>query len=259
MRFRNKMNIGMHPHLGFAALLLLSFLVAVGSAWKMGEAGRNMRSVLTGPLEAERLVSDWSSNIASTITRTTVLVDSRDPRLVSFFAADVAASSKRNTELIQKISGLLDTDEEKALFARIVEDRKAYQSSRDAVFKLKAEGRARDAYKVLEEQYLPVATRYQAMVAEFLQLQRKQFNEEARDAVQVETSGRIELIALAVLTLVVGIGALWRMNTGAPDSHPDSARMGSEADSGNPSLRSEPASGKSGSPERWDEFYDILA
>lgn len=271
MQFRNKMNIRVHPHFGLAALLFLSFLIAIGSAWKMSEAERNMRSVLTGPLEAERLVSDWAGNIASNMKRTTVLVESRDPALVGQFVADVAASSKRNTELMKKVEGLLDTEQERILFAKIEENRKAYHAARDTVFKLMAEGRGKDAWKALEAQYMSVAKRYQEMVALFVQFERQQLNNEVKAAVQDEEFGWMTVIGLVALAFLLGTGfALWlakgaglQRRLAAPENslgHNDQAAAPNAIALGHErSPAAEPVGRNSDPARNWDEFYDILA
>lgn len=271
MQIRDKMNIGGQPYLGFAVLLALSIFVAAGSAWKMSEAERDMHADLAGPLAAERLVSDWASDIASNVKRTTVLVESDDPELVSRFADDVAASSKRNTELMKKVEGVLDTEEEKILFARIAENRKVYQSSRDAVFRLQAEGGGKEAYKALEEQYKSVAKRYQDMVSEFLRLQRKQLNEEAQAAIQGETSGRIAVVGAIVLVFLAGACTAWWLNARAGAARREAATAGDGGDAGPKALkvvvlpkreRTQVGGLAGASPDSthaWDEFFEILA
>lgn len=271
MQFRNKVNIGGQPYLGLAVLLAFSIFIAGGSAWKMHETETEMHSDLAGPLAAERLVSDWASNIVSNVKRTTVLVESDDPALVSRFADDVAASSKRNTELMKKVESVLDTEEEKILFARIAENRKAYQSSRDAVFRLQAEGRGKEVYGTLAEQYRSVAKRYQDMVSEFLRLERKQLNEETHAAIEGETSDRIVGIGAIVLVFLAGAGTVWWLSArpGALRREAASAGSGDDADPAASNVVALPNSERVGiaghvgagsaSTDSWGEFYDILA
>lgn len=253
LRFLDNMNGGARNRFGIAAMLAFSALVAAGSIWKMNGVGREMQSVLAGPLAVERLVSDWSSNIASNFSKTMLLVESSDPTRMNRFAADVSASSKRNTELMNRVAALLDTSEEKALFDRIAEHRKAYQSSRDMMLRLKAEGRDEEAAKVLEEQYLPVATRYQNLIAEFLQMQRKQVNEEAQDALPDSSPGLAAAIASGVLLLLAGWGA----------THWLSARVAEKTKIRAPAIfpgeLDIPESAPAGMRGKWEEFYDILA
>lgn len=267
MPFPAKLNIESRLRLGFVLSLALSACSAAGSVWKLDEARREMQSVTANLLTNERLVSDWSSHIATAVTRTTAMVESRDPKLATFFAADAAASSKRNSELMKQVESLVNTEEERTLFAQIVEDRKAYQSSRDAVLRLKAEGRGTEAYRALEERYLPVARRYQDMVAEFLRLERTQLNQEALLAAQIETSGRNEVIALAVGAILAGAGMVWWLTTRAGGSSHDAAQARAthayrtvEPSAGSsPALSATALDADSVPPGKWNEFYDILA
>jgi methyl-accepting chemotaxis protein len=269
MPFPANLNIESRLRLGFALSLVLSACIAAGSIWKMDEARKEMQSVAANLQTSERLVSDWSSHITTAVTRTTAMVESRDPKLAAFFAADAAAASKHNSELMQQVEGLINTAEERTLFAQIVENRRAYQSSRDAVLKLKAEGRGTEAYKVLEEHYLPVARRYQNMVAEFLRLERTQLSQDAQQAAQIEESGRNQVIALAVIVILAGAGVAWWLTTRAGSASRAAAQA--RATGAPPSM--EPAAGDapvlssaatardaaSGPPGKWNEFYDILA
>ncbi|TFW07021.1 HAMP domain-containing protein [Oxalobacteraceae bacterium OM1] len=214
MKLLKNMKIGRRLALGFAAAIGLSALIAADGIWKIGSLGANMRTVLADPLTTERLASDWSRNITSAVTRTTAVAKSSDATLAQFFAADAAASSKSSSDLMKKIEALISTDAEKALFAQISDVRKAYISSRDAVFKLKSEGRAEDANKVLEEQYLPVSARYLEMVGQFLDLQRKQLDEAGERADDLESRGRLELIALSVLVMLIGVVSAWWLTAG---------------------------------------------
>jgi methyl-accepting chemotaxis protein len=211
--FRN-MKIGHRLALGFGISLAFSALIAANSIWKMSEVGNDMRAIIDEPLATERLVGDWGRNISNSVTRTTAVAKSSDSSLAAYFAADTAAANKSSSELIRKIEALISTDEEKTLFAKITENRKLYVASRDGVFKLKAEGKAEEASKMLEEQYLPAAKRYQDMVGEFLAIQRKQLDEGARHAAELEASGRQQIIALTVLVILFGIGCAWWLTAG---------------------------------------------
>ncbi|NEX62374.1 methyl-accepting chemotaxis protein [Noviherbaspirillum galbum] len=214
MKLLKNMKIGRRLALGFAAAIGLSALIAADGIWTIGSLGANMRDVMAEPLMTERLVSDWNRNITSAVTRTTAVAKSADATLSQFFAADAAASSKSSTELMKKIEKLITSEAEKSLFNKISEVRASYILSRDAVFKLKAEGRAEEASKVLDEQYLPASARYLELVGQFLQLQRKQLDEAAERAEALESRGRLELFGLSALVVLFGVASAWWLTSG---------------------------------------------
>ena len=267
MQVHDKLNMAQRPYLGAAVLLVLSLCIAAASAWKMSAAGREMRAGLA----SERLVSDWTGNVISNVKRTTVLIESADPRLVSIFSEDLAASSKRNTELMKKVEGVLDTEEEKILFARIAENRRAYQASRDTAFRLLSEGSRKEVYKALEEQYRPVAKRYQEVVAELLQLERQQLGREAHVAGWDEAFNRTTIIGSLMAVLLTAAGAAWWLNARArarrPETGPGASGDGAFLLASNAvvSRHSQPFRGadekvaSADSAGTWDEFFDILA
>jgi methyl-accepting chemotaxis protein len=101
------------------------------------------------PLTKERLVSDWYRTIHTSVRRTTAIAKSADPSLASFFAADAAEASRMSTEQQKAIEALIESPEEKAVFAKLGEVRKDYIKHRDAISKAKADGNAEEAAKIL--------------------------------------------------------------------------------------------------------------
>jgi len=208
------LKIGHRLALGFAGALAFSVLISGNSLWKMSEVSAQVHSMTESPLSKERFTADWSRNISTAVARTTAVAKSSDASLSSFFAADTAATAKSTSEVLKKLEVLLSSDEEKLLFAKIVETRKSYTSYRDAVFKLKAEGKAEEATQMLEGSYLPAAKNYQDMVAQFLELQRRQLNEHAKEINATESSARNEMLALTALVILFGIGCAWWLTVG---------------------------------------------
>lgn len=237
MSIRNNMEIGNRLAPIFFALLMLSMLVVVRDTWKNIQNEKNANAALSIPLATERLVSDWSSNITSTIMRTMIRAHSTDAKLIAFFSAN--ASAKRNDELIKLVEEKLDTNQEKILFAKIVEIRNAYHAVRDSVLHLKSNGKTQEAVTVLEHQYLPLSQRYHEAVYDLLQLQRAQVNAESFEIAHAKAFGPQELIAMTVLAFLAGAVFCWWLKGVI--------------------TRSQLNSGKSALTDQQDSFYEILA
>src|SRR5205085_10165526 len=137
--------------------------------------------------------------------RTIAVSKSSDATLASYFKSDVADSAKASSELIKKIEPLLLSQQEKDLFQQLMEMRKEYSASRDGVMKLKSEGKAEEAAKLLDERFVPIANRYKDMAGQFVQMQRDYLDQKGKEIDAIEAASRVELIGLAALVCALGI------------------------------------------------------
>jgi methyl-accepting chemotaxis protein len=201
MNLLRNMNIGKRLALGFGILLALSAIIAAIGILKLNAVASAAREMMEVPVAKERLISDWSKNISIAVVRTIAVSKSGDPALAKFFNDDAAASAKSSSELINKIEPLLLSQEEKDLFQKVTELRKEYSASRDSVMKLKADGRAEEASRILDEKFIPAATKYRDMAGELVGLQRKYLDEKGMEIAAIETSSRVQLILLAASVL----------------------------------------------------------
>ncbi|WP_019143412.1 methyl-accepting chemotaxis protein [Noviherbaspirillum massiliense] len=210
----SNLKIGTRLGFGFAVVLAFCILITGISIWRLNAVADATREMMQQPITKERLISDWGRNIFVAVVRTTAVAKSSDPALSPFFAKDAAASAKSSSDLIKQIEPLLSTPEEKELFAKIMEIRKAYTAGRDGVMKLKADGQAEEANSMLEKNYLPVSAAYQDQVRDFLDMQRKSLDAMAKEIDSTATTSRKLLIALAALVTAFGAIFAWLLTTG---------------------------------------------
>src|SRR5450830_1463411 len=192
---------------GFGVVLLLMMVVAGMGIWRLQSVAEATNAMMQMPLAKERLISDWYSNISTSVTRTTAIARSTDLSLATYFETAVAASTNNAAELQTKVQGLLRTPEEKKLFADIEASRKAYQASGSNILTLRAEGKLFQAKNAFEKEYLPSATHYQASVDKLLRLQRQGINEVAESIDATYRSSRLILLALTGAALLCGLAA----------------------------------------------------
>jgi methyl-accepting chemotaxis protein len=214
MKSLQNVKIGSRLALGFALVLTLCLAITLIGIWQIKAVGNATREMLQLPVKKERLASDWSKQIASAVVRTTAVAKTDDAALGPFFAAAGAESSKRSSELIKQIEALIESPEEKALFARIVEQRKAYTEGKDKIGKLKTAGQADQAREFLEKTFIPTADDYQKMVGAFLAMQRDNLDTKAREIEDIERSSLNKLVLLAVLAILLGITCAWLLTAG---------------------------------------------
>jgi methyl-accepting chemotaxis protein len=207
------MKIGKRLALGFSILLLLSIVITGIGVLKLKVVANATREMMEVPVAKERLISDWSKNITVAVVRTIAVSKSSDATLATFFKSDAADSAKSSSDLIKKIEPLLVSPQEKDLFQKLMEARKEYSASRDGVMKLKTDGKAEEAAKLLDERFLPIANKYKDMAGEFVQMQRDYLDQKGKEIDAIEASSRTQLIGLALLVCVFGMFCGWTLTT----------------------------------------------
>lgn len=135
------LSIGRRLAVGFGLLLALSLVTTLVGVWQLQSASSATQGIIEKPLAKERLIADWYLLIHTAVRRTTAIAKSTDPQLATFFADEQKASAASATELQKKVEGLMETEQERALFAEIGEVRKVYGAARDKVISLKKTAR----------------------------------------------------------------------------------------------------------------------
>jgi methyl-accepting chemotaxis protein len=121
-------------------------------------------------------VSSWLLNISMSAKRTAAIARSADGELAAYFANETMEQSKNTAELQKQVGDLLDTAEEKALYAEIGTARDAYVAARDRVMALKAEGKTDEARALYDQTFAAVMDRYIGKVKELQVLQQKEID-----------------------------------------------------------------------------------
>jgi len=209
-RLRN-IKIGRRLALGFGILLLLSIGIAGIGVLRLQVVADATREMMEVPVAKERLISDWSKNITVAVVRTVAISKSSDASLATFFKSDAADSAKASSELIRKIEPLLSSQEEKDLFQELMALRKEYSASRDGVMKLKTDGKAEEAARLLDERFVPIANKYRDMASRFVQMQRDHLDQKGKEIAAIEAASQTQLVGLTVLVCAFGLFCAWSL------------------------------------------------
>ena len=209
MNFLTRLSVAKRLALGFALVLLLSIGVIAVSIARLNALADATREMVQNPIKTERLVSDWSRNLQSGITRTAAVARSADPALAEFFAEDSKASSKSSGELQKAVEALMFADTEKRLFQEIGALRAVYLKNRDTIFALKKEGKVDESNALLEKQFLPDARRYAAKMEELQRNQRDQVDQLGQAIEDNRHSSRQLLALLGLLSVALGAVFSW--------------------------------------------------
>jgi hypothetical protein len=99
-------------------------------------------------LKVERAGEAWLNNTTAGVQRAAAIAKSSDPSLVEYFAPASAKAIAETNDLQKVIEAAMDTDEEKAEFAKVTALRKAYLAAREQVSRLKKAGDVEGAAKL---------------------------------------------------------------------------------------------------------------
>ena len=197
-------SLGRRLTAAFGATLCLALLGSGYGVYALNESAAQTRAIVEQDIVTERLVAEWYRNVAMSVRRTTAIAVSADPSLADFFAADSAAATKSSNELQEKIGKLLDADDEKAVYAEIVDLRKDYVATRDAVSAAKKAGDADGSRKLLDEKYLPASVHYQESLQKLSSIQAASIDR-AGASIQAENrNARIALLVFGAASLILG-------------------------------------------------------
>jgi methyl-accepting chemotaxis protein len=214
MGFISNIRIGRRLGLGFAAILAMTLLIAVAGISRMNDVAASTRAMMAAPLTKERLITDWYSLNFASIRRTAAIVKSTDPALGPYFKEDAAASVKKAAELLKQIEPLIAGEQEKALFGKILEQRKAYSASRDGAVKAKAEGNEEEAARLLDQGFTPAAQKYQELLHNLVVMQRSSIDQTAAAIDESAGHNTTMISVLAACAVLLGAALSWLLTTG---------------------------------------------
>ena len=208
------LTIGTRLAAGFGLVLALMILMTVIGIRHMHTVATATREMMQQPLAKERMISDWYRLIHTSVRRTSAISKSSDPSLGPFFAEETAASTAEVNGLQKKVEPLLESQEEKALFAGMMDNRKRYLASRDAIVALKKEGKFEEAAEVLDKRFTPDGKAYLSSLSGLLDLQRKSIDANAERIETLYESNRTFMVAFGLVVLVLGVVCAWRLTRG---------------------------------------------
>jgi methyl-accepting chemotaxis protein len=212
------LNIGKKIGVVFAIVLLISIAITGVGLWQLNKMTESTRELMALPLAKERLVSDWYRTIYGGSRRTLAIAKSSDNSLVAFFAEDSTAGTKEAGDILKKVKELLTSPEEEKLLKEISAARDFYNTQKAAVAKAKEANDVDTANRVLQEKFIPASAKYQSMLRDLVDMQRKAIDDNAREIEEAGTLSTRLQGALSVLLalLVVGAGILLRNSIVGP-------------------------------------------
>ncbi len=195
--------------LGFSLVLALSIMSIIVAIVRLQAVASHTEEMLGSPLKTERLVSDWYRLIHTGVLRTAAIARSTDSSLASYFAEQTKASSAKSSAFQKELDGLMETKEDKALFAQLIEARKAFIEIRDAIVALKKEGKADEANQVLDQRFTPIGSTYLDKLEALQSLQRSKIDESGKRIAEINDTSRTLLISLGIFSTLLSALLAW--------------------------------------------------
>jgi methyl-accepting chemotaxis protein len=209
MGFLANMNIAKRLGVGFALVLGLTLVIAAAAVWRLNTIADATRAMMSVPLAKERMMEEWHMQTFAAVRRTAAIVKSSDPSLVDFFKADGVKTATRSTELLKQIEALLDGDDERALFNRITELRKAYTSAKERAIKAKSDGDTAAADRILNQEYIPTSEAYEGKQAELVKMQQNRIDTVAKEIDNASRNSARMIMVLAGVAVLFGAVCAW--------------------------------------------------
>ncbi|TFW21693.1 methyl-accepting chemotaxis protein [Duganella callida] len=208
------LNIGTRLAAGFGLVLALMILMTAIGIRHMHTVAMATSDMMQQPLAKERMIADWYRLIHTSVRRTSAISKSADPSLGPFFADDVKQSTAEINSLQKKVEELLEGDEEKAMFAEMMKNRKLYVASRDKIVALKKEGKVDEAAEELEQRFTPYGKAYLGSLGGLLDHQRKSIDAQAQKVETLYEGNRAFMIGFGLVVLALGAFCAWRLTRG---------------------------------------------
>jgi methyl-accepting chemotaxis protein len=209
MNSLSQLRIGTRLAAGFGIVLLIAAFATGYALLHARSTAEATRAMMDKPLAKERIVSDWYVLIYSAITRTGMIARSSDASLSTIFANDIAESTRRGTELLKQIDGLIESDEERTIYKSAIDLRAKYQDAKNKVMEARKAGDAERAERLWKDDFDPFAKTYQEKVKELLTLQRKSIDATAVAIDNANDRSTNLLLLMGIILLAFGAWAAW--------------------------------------------------
>jgi methyl-accepting chemotaxis protein len=218
MSLMKNAKIGKKITIVFSIVLLISTAITGIGLWQQNRATESTKELMALPLAKERLVSDWYRTIYGGSRRTLAIAKSSDSSLVQFFAEDSAQGSKEAGALLKQVEKLLTSPEEARLLKQVSDARDNYNKHKAAIANAQKAGDAETANRVLTENFVPASAKYQGLLRDLLDMQRKAIDAQAADAqAAANASLRLQVVLTVLMVLLVAAcGVMLKTSIVAP-------------------------------------------
>jgi methyl-accepting chemotaxis protein len=189
-----------------AAICAVAVVGLVRSAGILAE-GRAKQAISQ---ELVQIATEWNGLTTANAARTQAVLMADNPAIPESFKDVIAATSATISGLQKRLDAMPLTAADDAQLAKIADARKAMIAEREKARKVKADGNAEEALRMLSAQYLPAMDRYLEAQKELVELQKRELaaTATATEEKRVANTNGI-LVGLAVIIAAIFSGTAW--------------------------------------------------
>nr|WP_315206069.1 methyl-accepting chemotaxis protein [uncultured Albidiferax sp.] len=195
--------IGRRLGIAFAVILVLLALNVFVGVWRLQTLAATAHSMGTTEGDKLDLAKEWRTK--TELSWAQVQGNVRNPELR--YLVEYQAGGSARTERIDQIRGrlleLVQSEEGKALIARIDGARAAYDTALQPVLKKKLDGE--DVVSLLDQQVQPLLVAYLENIGKLQERQDAVFSNALVEAGESAAMGRLVLLSVGALALLVGV------------------------------------------------------
>ena len=184
-----------------AILLVLLVMVGVGY-WRLQELAANTQTMGTDDSEKMKLAQEWRQTTELNWVRTQAILRDSNAEAFKTWKPDLDKTSERIDQIRKRLVELVQTEDGKALIAKIDAAREAYRKPRSDLLKRKAAGE--DVVEALTKDLKPLGDAYIATILEMDKRQTDRFNNSLLVADKNAALGRQILLGGGALALLLG-------------------------------------------------------
>ena len=208
-RFLRGIGIRLRLAIAFAVLIILLIGTAGIGAWKLAELNQLTNNMATVDARIERVVGAWFAETKSNAVRAVVLTLSDDAEIKRVVTPQMEAATKRISELMKEVEGLVDSPEAKGLFEEVSVKRKKYLDLRKTVLDTKKAGQLEEATLLLNNTMLPAVDAYVGSIKHLVDHYAAEGEKGAAAAHASASTGRKAFVAVSLAGLLIAVLLSW--------------------------------------------------
>ena len=210
--FLNNLSIARRLALVLAAMLALSLVTSLFAFLTLRNLGAEVTVLVTDNLKVERAAADWVRYASEGSDRSAAIARSSDASLGDYFADSTAQLTVLATARQKIVEEGSDTPEERALFERVTQARKAFLASRDEIKRLRALGDAAGATREFQDHFEKISREYIGGIEAVAEQQRHEVDVIAQRIARERDSTSLLLAASGVASLAIGALLAWLLS-----------------------------------------------
>ncbi|MDD0840600.1 methyl-accepting chemotaxis protein [Curvibacter sp. HBC61] len=203
----NQLKIGYRLAAAFAAILVITVLVAVVGVQRIGVLQEASERVASVDIEQQALVNEWATDIRVNWVRTEAQLRGVDVVYIDRLKKDIEATSVGTAKKIKRLEEMVQDAGSKAMMEDIRKVREAYRNKRAELQKLQAMGE--DISPMIDGQLRPMADAYLKVLDDLHRRMNEQLSQSMAQNKTLTTLSRTLLLGAAAVAVLLGAWLAW--------------------------------------------------